>query len=199
MYVALPVNNSTGCSRSEYMRKSLIVLTLSFWQLISTAAPLGDFTFKSPAFNGSGYSSHVLTIENQERTRQKERADKIQAAIDKEIADKKNTNLAKFVSNLESRIYAQISQNVATAMFANNNCTSSSNTNCSGNIDFQGNYISWNKVLSADDSYCSTAYGSCIMLRIADPTATNPSTAPCDSAGISCIYVPLSSFQMPGN
>lgn len=181
------------------MKKSIVVLTVALWHLVSNAAPINDYTFKSPSFNGVGYSSHVLTIENQERTRQKERADKLQAAIDKDIADKKNTNLAKFVSNLESRIYAQISQNVATAMFANNNCTSSTNTNCTGNIDFQGNYISWGRVDSASDANCSTAYGYCIMLKIADPTATNPSSASCTDTGMSCVYVPLSSFQMPGN
>jgi len=78
-----------------------IIITLALPSL-AIAAPIGDFQFKSPSFNGAGYSSHVLTIDNLERTREKERADKLQAAIDKEIADKKNTNLAKFVNNLES-------------------------------------------------------------------------------------------------
>ena len=32
----------------------------------AVATPMPDYTFKSPAFNGLGYSSHVLTIENQE-------------------------------------------------------------------------------------------------------------------------------------
>jgi hypothetical protein len=179
------------------MKKLLLLLVVlpSF----VLAAPLADFTFKSPSFSGIGFSSHVLTIENQERTRQKEVSDKLQAAIDKEAAEKKNTNLNKFISNLESRIYAQISQNVATAMFANNNCTTTSNTNCTGNIDFQGNYISWGRVSSANDANCSTAYGYCIMLKIADPSATNPTTAGCNDTGMSCVYVPLSSFQMPGN
>lgn len=181
------------------MFKHLIIVTALVLSSSVSSAPLGDFTFKSPSFNGVGFSSHVLTIENQERTRQKELADKLQAAIDKEAAEKKNTNLAKFISNLESRIYAQISQNVATAMFANNNCTASSNTNCTGAIDFQGNYISWNRVSSANDANCSTAYGYCIMLKVADPTATNPTTAGCSDTGMSCVYVPLQSFQMPGN
>jgi hypothetical protein len=175
-----------------------IVLALLLPSIVM-AAPLGDFQFKSPAFNGVGYSSHVLTIENQEATRQKARDDKVQAAIEKAVSDAKNTNLSKFMNNLESRIYAQISQNVATAMFANNNCTASTNTNCAGNIDFQGNYISWGRVSSANDPACSTAYGYCIMLKIADPTATNPSTASCLDPGMSCVYVPLQSFQMPGN
>ena len=39
-----------------------------------TSDAFGDsmsFQFKSPSFNGSGYSAHALTIENQEFSRQK--------------------------------------------------------------------------------------------------------------------------------
>lgn len=105
---------------------------------IASAAPISDYQFKSPAFNGVGYSSHVLTIENQEATRRKAIADKIQAELDKAAADAKNTNIAKFMNNLESRIYAQISQNLATAMFANGGSNS-------GTLDFEGNTIFWTK------------------------------------------------------
>lgn len=151
------------------------------------SAPLGDYTFKSPAFNGMGYSSHVLTIENQERTRQKEREDKIQAALDKAAADEKNTNLSKFLSNLESRIYAQISQNVATAMFANNSCSTNNVASCQGTINFQGNQISWSKVNDAFNC-TGSANGSCIQLTVKDPAGSSTN-----------IYVPLESFQMPGS
>lgn len=151
------------------------------------AAPLSDHTFKSPSFNGVGYSSHTLTIENQERTRQKEREDKVQAAIDKAAAEAKNTNLSKFLSNLESRIYAQISQNVATAMFANNSCSVTSSSTCAGSINFQGNTISWNRV--SDAFNCTgSANGTCIQLTVKDPVGSTTN-----------IYVPLESFQMPGN
>ena len=153
---------------------------------LAMAAPVGDFQFKSPAFNGVGYSSHVLTIENQEQTRQKAREDKIQAAIDKAAADAKNTNLSKFLSNLESRIYAQISQNVATAMFANNSCSVSNADSCQGSINFQGNTISWNRV--SDAMNCTgSANGTCIQLAVKDPSGSTTN-----------IYVPLESFQMPG-
>ena len=64
------------------------------------AAPIADFGFKSPAFSGSGYSSHVLTVENQEYTRRQAIAKEIQAALDKAAADAKNTNLQKFLNNL---------------------------------------------------------------------------------------------------
>jgi hypothetical protein len=115
-----------------------VLITLALLPLMAIAAPLPDFTFKSPAFNGQGYSSHVLTIENQEQTRRKAAEDKIQAALEKEAAEKKNSNISKFMNNLESRIYAQISQNLATAMFADGGATS-------GTLNFEGNTIFWTK------------------------------------------------------
>ncbi len=122
-----------------YNNKNKYSVFVALWLPTAViAAPMNDFQFKSPAFSGIGYSSHVLTIENQEHTRQKAAADKIQAAIDKAAADAKNSNLQKFLNNLESRIYAQISQNLATAMFA------SGGTN-SGTLNFEGNTIFWSK------------------------------------------------------
>ena len=115
-----------------------VLVLLAVLPLATVAAPLPDFTFKSPAFNGQGYSSHVLTIENQEQTRRKAAEDKIQAALEKEAAEKKNSNISKFMNNLESRIYAQISQNLATAMFADGGATS-------GTLNFEGNTIFWTK------------------------------------------------------
>ena len=104
------------------------------------AQPLRDFTFKSPAFNGNGYSAHILTIENQEHSRKKAIKDKIEAKLNEEKAKAENTNVKKFMSNLESRIYAQISQDIATAMF---NDDGSSPT--SGTLNFEGNIITWDK------------------------------------------------------
>ena len=119
------------------MKKILIIAFVAISE-ISHAAPLPDYTFKSPSFNGNGYSSHVLTLENQERTRKENIKKEIQAALDKAKNDANNTNVAKFLNNLESRIYAQISQNLATAMFANGGATS-------GTLNFEGNTIFWTK------------------------------------------------------
>jgi len=105
---------------------------------VAFATPFPDQSFKSPSFNGSGYSSHVLTIENQEFTRRVQIQKDIQAALDKAKADKSNTNIQKFLNNLESRIYAQISQNLATAMFASGGANS-------GSLNFEGNTIFWTK------------------------------------------------------
>jgi hypothetical protein len=102
------------------------------------AQPLPDYTFKSPSFNGNGYSAHILTIENQEHNRREAIKKEIEAALDKAKNDANNTNISKFLNNLESRIYAQISQNVATAMFAEGGSTS-------GTLNFEGNIINWTK------------------------------------------------------
>jgi hypothetical protein len=119
--------------------KTIITITASILcYSVTIAAPLADYGFKSPSFTGSGYSSHVLTIENQEATRRKAVQDQVQAALDKAANDAKNTNLQKFLNNLESRVYAQISQNLATAMFATGGTTA-------GTLNFEGNTIAWTR------------------------------------------------------
>ena len=126
---------------------------------------MADYSFKSPSFNGVGYSSHVLTIENQEFTRQAQVRKDIQAVLDKEKADKANSNISKFLNNLESRIYAQISQNLATAMFANGGSNS-------GTLTFEGNTIFWTKD------------GTSVTMQVTDVTG-NQTT----------VVIPLSQFQ----
>ena len=116
----------------------ITIITLMSVSLVAEAQPLPDFTFKSPAFNGNGYSQHVLTIENLENTRREAIRKDIEAALEKEANEAKNTNIAKFKNNLESRIYAQISQNLATAMFAEGGSTS-------GTLNFEGNIINWTR------------------------------------------------------
>jgi hypothetical protein len=80
----------------------------------------------------------VLTIEQLEATRKKAIADAAKSAQEKAERDAKNTNLAKFLVNVESRIYAQLSKQLADAMFADNNATH-------GVMDFQGTNIRWVK------------------------------------------------------
>lgn len=148
------------------MKLTTRILTLSI--LIGSAVqaqPLPDYTFKSPSFNGNGYSAHVLTIENQEHNRRDAIEKEIQAALDKEKNEAKNTNISKFLNNLESRIYAQISQNVATAMFADGGSNS-------GTLNFEGNIINWTK--------SSTE----ITLNVTDYVGSSTS-----------ISIPLGSFQ----
>jgi len=118
--------------------QSIGVILAIFLASNSLAGPLPDYSFKSPAFNGNGYSTHELTKYNLEQTRAKEIQQAIEAKAAAAKADAKNTPINQFMVNLESRIYAQISQNLATAMFADGASTS-------GSMNFQGNVIFWQK------------------------------------------------------
>jgi len=101
---------------SVYMRYLIYIIVL-FITATSVSASDLTFNFNSPAFNGIGYSSHVLTIEQLEANRKKEIKDDAQAAIDKAERELKSTNAYKFKNNLESRIYATLSKQIADNMF----------------------------------------------------------------------------------
>jgi len=59
----------------------------------------------------------ILTIENQESTRKQAIEDEIQAYKDELARDAENTTLARFIRNLESRIYAQLSRQMVEQLF----------------------------------------------------------------------------------
>ena len=116
--------------------------TIIICVLASVVAPLANaqlvHQFNSPSFSGQGYSNHVLTIEQLEASRRKAIADAQKSAAEKAERDAKNTNLAKFLVNVESRIYAQLSKQLADAMFAEGSAST-------GTFDFQGTTISYVK------------------------------------------------------
>ena len=66
--------------------------------------------FKNPSFSGIGTGAHYLTIENQEHSRKKAIEDALEAARKAAEREADNTTLAKFIRNLESRIYAQMAK-----------------------------------------------------------------------------------------
>ena len=94
--------------------------------------------FKSPSFSGQGYSAHVMTIENQEFSRKKAIDDKRAADERQEQRDLANTNLSKFMKNVESRIYAQLSKQLVDSMFGEE-------SGDSGTVTFEGTTISYVK------------------------------------------------------
>ena len=111
-----------------------------FVMFITCSASAASLThkFKSPAFNGNGYSSHMLTIENQEFSRKKALKEKKEAAERQAARDEANTNLSKFMKNVESRIYAQLSKQLVDSMFGEDSGTS-------GTVTFEGTTISYVK------------------------------------------------------
>tara|TARA_R100000388_G_C7221880_1_gene149465 strand:- start:701 stop:1189 length:489 start_codon:yes stop_codon:yes gene_type:complete len=94
------------------------------------------FKFKSPSFSGINTSQHYLTIENQQFSRNQAIDDAKQAAIEEAERDADNTTLARFIRNLESRVYARLSSQLVESLFGENPQTS-------GTIELEGNTIEY--------------------------------------------------------
>ena len=92
--------------------------------------------FKNPSFSGVGTSAHYLTIENQEFSRKMTIKEEIKALQDQIKRDKENTTLARFIRNLESRIYAQLSRQLVENLFGETASTE-------GTLTLEGNTITY--------------------------------------------------------
>jgi hypothetical protein len=138
--------------------------------LLSSSALAGQITygFKNPAFGDdpAAWSSQAMTIENLEFSRRQAQDAQKKAETDAAKAAAQNTNLSKFMNNLESRIYAQLSLQLSNAMF--------SDGSTSGTMAFQGSTISWIK-----DTVAGT-----ISLTVIDETGNKTD-----------ITVPMGSFK----
>ena len=97
------------------------------------------FKFKNPSFSGINTSSHYLTIENQEFNRKEALKAEIKALQDEIERDKENTTLARFIRNLESRIYAQLSRQLVENLFGETPSTE-------GTLTLEGNTIEYSVV-----------------------------------------------------
>ena len=108
------------------MVKLKLLLILLALTTISQASNL-TFEFGNPAFSGEGYSGHVLSISQLEYNRKESVKDDLLSAAAKAERDAKNTTLAKFVTNVESRIFANLSKQMVDNMFGTN-CTEDTDT-----------------------------------------------------------------------
>jgi len=95
------------------------------------------FGFQNPAFSGVGYCAHVLTIENQERTRKQAREDALEADQLAAEREAENTVEARFLRNLESRVYSQLSRQLVDNLFGENPSTSGSFQLLDSTISFE--------------------------------------------------------------
>jgi len=121
-----------------------IISVASFVCLISTAVASEQvFEFKNPSFSGNGYSNHVLSIEQLQFQRKKEAKEKAEADAAKAKREAESTTLAKFLNNVESRIYAQLSKQMVDNMFTNDGDTT-------GTATIEGATIYWVKDTSTD-------------------------------------------------
>ena len=105
----------------EQKKILLLILSLALFGtlLISVSLKADEMThkFKNPSFSGVGTSSHYLTIENQEFNRKEAIREELRAYTEDLEREAENTTLARFIRNLESRIYAQLSRQLVDSLF----------------------------------------------------------------------------------
>ena len=111
-----------------------------FWLLLlfcsSALADELKFKFKSPSFNGIGYSAHKINLENISAARRKIIKDEIKSLEIQANLAAQRTPLNVFMTNLQSRIYSELSKQVTEQLFADTGSDS-------GSFDLDGNTISW--------------------------------------------------------
>tara|TARA_A100001011_G_C14195867_1_gene793461 strand:+ start:591 stop:1127 length:537 start_codon:yes stop_codon:yes gene_type:complete len=137
---------------TDLVFKIVVIIGLLLIAGIFTQQVLGDqivHKFKSPSFSGINTSSHYLTIENQQYTRKLTIKEEIKALQEQIERDKENTTLARFLRNLESRIYAQLSRQLVDNLFGET-------PQKQGTIELEGNTIEY------------TSDGQFITLKITD-------------------------------
>ena len=106
--------------------------------------------FKNPSFSRIGTSAHYLTVENQEKSRRDEIRDDIESALKAAEREEDNTTLAKFIRNLESRIYAQLSKQLVDNMFGNEEAS------LFGQFAVEGNDIRYERIQDCkEDGICT--------------------------------------------
>jgi len=151
------------------MNKWILFLTAMAFSLVILPVKSSELTFifKNPSFSGVGYSSHVLSIEQLQFQREQGVIDDKTAA--EKAADRaaKNTTLSKFVTNVESRIFANLSKQMVDNMFGTN-CTEDAGTEelecpLNGTATLpDGSVVSWEKDTTLDT----------ITLTVTDATGT---------------------------
>jgi|TARA_R110000787_G_scaffold97971_1_gene201801 hypothetical protein len=121
--------------QSEVIIIVLIVFVLSIVAFNINASTI-THEFKNPSFSGIGASAHFLTIDEQETKRRDELAEKIQSELEEIEREIENSTLNKFLNNLESRIFSNLSRDISDMLFSAEGGTG-------GTIDLEGNSISF--------------------------------------------------------
>ena len=94
------------------------------------------FRFKSPSFSGIGYSAHKINLENISAARKKTIRDELKSLEIQANLAAQRTPLNVFMTNLQSRIYSELSKQVTEQLFADTGSDS-------GSFNLDGNTISW--------------------------------------------------------
>jgi hypothetical protein len=150
-----------------------IILMVIFFTILTVGILLIGITplsaemlhkFKSPSFSGNGTSAHYLTIENQEHSREKTIKEEKLALVEEAEREVNNSTLARFIRNLESRIYAELSRQLVDNMFGETKSES-------GSFELEGNKVDY------------STNGQTVSLTVTD-----------QSGGTTIISVPIGDF-----
>tara|TARA_R110001599_G_scaffold103411_1_gene263240 strand:+ start:143 stop:691 length:549 start_codon:yes stop_codon:yes gene_type:complete len=137
---------ATSNVRSNKCPSQIIAFGLLYLILFgSTGLVWGDelvHKFGNPSFSGMNQSAHYLTIDEQERTRSEKIAEDIQDALEEAEREADNTVLAKFLRNLESRIYSTLAKDISESLFNYSGIPTSENP-IAGEINLEGNILRW--------------------------------------------------------
>ena len=106
--------------------------------------------FKNPAFSGNGYSQHVLSINQLEVQREQKVFDDAKSAKAAAERAEKNKTINKFITNVESRIYANLSKQLVDNMFGTTCDSSTTTCPTSGTATVEGAQIYWVKDTSTE-------------------------------------------------
>ena len=123
-----------------------IIIPISLLLSASLGATPIVHEFKNPSFSGKGTGAHYLTIENQEHSRKKAIEEALAAASKAAEREEDNSTLAKFIRNLESRIYAQMAKQLVESMFSNDNAVRF------GSFVLEGNTVTYEVITNEDGS-----------------------------------------------
>jgi len=121
----------------------VIILTILLTFAVGASASELVHEFKNPSFSGNGYSNHVLAIEQLQHQRAQKIKEDEEAKKRQAERDAANTTLQKFLNNVESRIYANLSKQMVDNMFTNDGDTS-------GTATIEGATIYWVKDTTSD-------------------------------------------------
>ena len=127
---------------------NIMVLVVTFiLTLLTTTILASDLVheFKNPAFSGNGYSQHVLSVDQLQSQRKKDNEAEAKSAAAAAERAEKNTVINKFIANVESRIYANLSKQLVDNMFGTSCDSSTTTCPTSGTSEIEGATIYWVK------------------------------------------------------
>lgn len=136
----------------------------------STSFALGDnltHKFKSPTFSGIGYSAHMINLNNMSYSRRKSLREELKSLELQLNLLAQREPINAFLSNLQTRIYSELSKQVTEQLFAQTGAES-------GTFTLDGNTVSWGKI------------GDTITLTVYDT-----------EGGVTTIVIPIGTLSLP--